>query len=216
MKPLFVSRHGVWAPEMETAKDWREWGRGTKKIPLSRQSPDLDFLTAPALKPLKRRLSQLSKMTLRVVRDALPIDPRTKLGFLSFRGEISRQYDINRMVITEEDLSPAAFSLSVFNTPPAAASIAFGLMAGYSALYPAQDRFADGFLTACAGVLAGGDEEVLVVYGDECCPGEYAGLCEAEPLAFAALINAGGNGRELSPADWSSPRRFLARLYDGP
>ncbi|MDR2494906.1 MAG: beta-ketoacyl synthase chain length factor [Spirochaetaceae bacterium] len=215
MRPLVVSRYALWAPDMESPQDWREYVRGARKIPLSRQGPGLDFITAPAFKPLKRRLSQLSKMTLRVVRDVLPVDPRTKLTFLSFRGEVNRQYEINRMLLTEEALSPAAFSLSVFNTPAAAASIAFGLTAGYSALYPAHDRFGAGFLAACAGVLSGAEEEALVVYGDECCPVEYAGLCAEEPLAFAALIRGAGRGAALAPEDWSSPRRFLARLCDG-
>jgi hypothetical protein len=111
--------------------------------------------------------------------------------FVSFRGEITQQFKINRMLIEEGDLSPAAFSQSVFNPPPALAAIALGLKAGYSAVYPASDRFVTGFQAAVAPLYSGKAEMVVFVYADELCPPEYCDLCPQpnKALAFAVLLS---------------------------
>jgi hypothetical protein len=107
---------------------------------------------------------------------------------VSLRGEIAQQFKINKMLAEEGELSPAAFSHSVFNTPPAAAAIALDLRAGNSALYPRN--FMDGFLAAAAPVLAGAAGLSALVYADERCPEEYGSLRpgQDEALAFAALL----------------------------
>lgn len=226
---LYVSRFASWAPSLAGKDQWLEWATGNRQIGLSGEGPGLDFpeprwqgLTPGEVKMFKRRLSQVSKMTVQVVHELLPVREDTGMVFLSFRGEIARQYKINRMLIEEGDISPAAFSLSVFNTPAAAASIAFNLTAGYSAIYPAGDRFADGFLIGAAPVLCGDREEILLVYADERCPPEYGGLCPLnhEPLAFGIILT--GKQEETSipvplipetlPA-LESPREFLKYLY---
>jgi hypothetical protein len=220
---LFVSRFAAWAPGLSGPEDWKAWALGRREIQRTRDGPALEYTT-----PLfRRRLSQISRMTVQVLRDLLPLGESVKTVFLSFRGEVSRQFEINRMLIQEGDLTPAAFSLSVFNTPPALAAIALGLTAGYSALYPGQNRFDEGFLAAAAPVLSGAEEETAFVYADELCPPEYAGLCPAgnEPLAFAALLSlreegvhvpvprAGAPEHPDVPEPLKSPGEFLKYLY---
>jgi hypothetical protein len=109
--------------------------------------------------------------------------------FLSFRGELSRQYKINKMQIEDRALMPAAFSLSVFNAPPALASMALGLKGGYTALYPGSNAFSAG-LNAAKAILTGPTEELIFVYADEEIPEEYAGLLSDNPppLAFGLLL----------------------------
>jgi hypothetical protein len=94
------------------------------------------------------------------------------------------------MLIDEGDLTPAAFSLSVFNTPPALAASALNLTAGYTAVYPGGDTFASGLKTAAAVLEGGAASAALLVYADELCPAEYGDLAPAEnePFAFAALL----------------------------
>jgi hypothetical protein len=182
-------------------------------------------------------------MTIQVIGDLLPIGETTKIVFLSFRGEITRQFKINKMIIEEHSLMPAAFSHSVFNAPPALAAIALNLRAGYTAIYPgtagtsgdagtaaagkaaaagqaAADagRFASGFLAAAAPILCGAAEKILLVYADELCPPEYGGLCPPvnEALAFAAelsLKQGAGAVPVQHPYRPGSPHDFLKYLY---
>ena len=75
----------------------------------------------------RRRLSQLTRMTIEVVHDLVSSEPenaKLKLVFGSFRGEIARQLKINKGLVEDAGVLPAPFSLSVFNTPPAATTIA--------------------------------------------------------------------------------------------
>ena len=214
--PLYIPRFASWAPGLSGPADWQEWARGNRNIQATNDSPGLTFTT-----PLfRRRLSQLSRMTIQVIHDLLPAGASsfgedTKIVFVSFRGEIAQQFKINRMLIEAGDIPPAAFSLSVFNTPPALAAIALNLTAGYSAVYPAEDRFDTGFLAAAAPILCGDAEETVFVYADELVPREYGSLCPPcnEPLAFAALLSRSPEGLTVPAAAMESPHTFLKYLY---
>jgi hypothetical protein len=163
-------------------------------------------------------------MTIRVLHDLMPIAGDTKIVFLSFRGEAAQQLRINTMVIEDRALMPAAFYFSVFNAPPALAAMALHLTAGYSAVYPGEDRFYSGFLAAAAPVLSGAQEETALVYADELVPEAYRGLLKRDlpPLAFAALLSRkpggiplafppqGGTDAPESPQGFlNSPEKFL-------
>ncbi|MDR3336784.1 MAG: beta-ketoacyl synthase chain length factor [Treponema sp.] len=217
---VYVSRFTAWAPGFTGAENWKSWARGEREIPKTQESPSLEYAD-----PLfRRRLSQISRMTIQVIHDIQPIGENTKIVFVSLRGEVSQQLKINRMLIEDEDLKPAAFSLSVFNTPPALATIALQLTSGYSAVYPSGDRFDSGFLAAAAGVLSGAAGEALLVYADELCPADYGklGACRFsdlqgsyEPFAFAALLTGDGRGIPAfvngNPPE--TPGLFLKNLY---
>ncbi|MDR0710327.1 MAG: beta-ketoacyl synthase chain length factor, partial [Spirochaetaceae bacterium] len=116
----YVARFAAWAPGFTGIEDWKAWARGERAIPQTAESPALEY-TDPLY---RRRLSQVSRMTIEVIHDVLPIEKDTRLVFVSFRGELARQFSINRMLAGDGDIKPAAFSLSVFNTPPASAAIA--------------------------------------------------------------------------------------------
>ncbi|MDR2619230.1 MAG: beta-ketoacyl synthase chain length factor [Treponema sp.] len=214
MRSLYIQRFSAWAPGVEGEAQWKDWAAGKREIAGTGENPALDFL--PPL--FYRRLSQLTRMTIKTVHDLMPLGEGTKLVFVSLRGEISAQYRINRSLIEEGEIKPALFSLSVFNTPPAQTSIALGLKAGYTALYPAG--FREGLLAAAAPILAGGAEHVALAYADEACPPEYGGLDPdlSPPLAFAALLGAepGGCSLPLSagggvsePGRLESPENFI-------
>jgi hypothetical protein len=183
---LFVTRFAAWAPGFGDLTAWDEWAEGSKAIPAVKDSPDLAF-TEPMF---RRRLSQISRMTIQVLHDLLPLKEDTKVVFLSFRGEITQQFKINKMIIEDQSVLPAAFSLSVFNTPPALAAMALGLTAGYTAAYPANG-FRSALLTAAAPVLSGSAQETALVYADELCPPEYGDFRPADdtPLAFGAVLS---------------------------
>jgi hypothetical protein len=181
-----VSRYVFWPP-----KDGSE------------TEPDISF-TDPRF---RRRLSLLSRMTINVIHKLAA--PDVPLVFASFRGELAQQLKINRMLIEDGGLLPAAFSLSVFNAPPALASIALGLKAPYTAVCPARRRFSSAVKTAFAAASAA-QSQVILVYADEGAVGEYAALAGGETaLAFAALLSPGGN---IAAESAETPQAFLAAL----
>ena len=218
----YITRVSAWAPGIENSGDWDQWARGERGIAggdgQGTQAPALTFTDSM----FRRRLSQISKMTIQVVHDLLPVGENTKIFFISFRGELSRQYQINKMLIEEKSLMPAAFSLSVFNAPAALATMALGLKGGYSALYPGNNSFAAG-LAAAEAAFASNTEELVLVYADERAPPEYSGLLTENPdcLAFGLLLTRapqpGGECRLSVPLSTlnegkDSPSEFLKLL----
>ena len=186
---IYITRLSAWAPGITSPGEWDEWAADKRSISREAKGPDISFTDSM----FRRRLSQISKMTIQVAHDLLPLGDDTKIFFISFRGEISKQYQINKMLIEEKELSPAAFSLSVFNAPVALATMALGLKGGYSALYPAENSFATGMKAAQAAILCGSAEEIAVIYADEQVPPEYSCFFTAPslppPAAFALLLS---------------------------
>ncbi len=185
------------------------------------QPPADDLSASPKLEwteaIFRRRLSQLTKMTVQVARDIFEksdADKKTKIVFLSFRGELEREFKVNKTLIQEESILPAAFSLSVFNAAIAQATIALGLKGGYSCVFPSGADFASGFLAAAAPVLAGTEENIVFIYADENVPDYYKEFLKGpnEPLALAALLSSqkGQNGIECDLKNIPrSPQEFI-------
>jgi len=167
----------------------------------------------------KRRLSQVSRMTIQVMHDLIEKVPEAKnckVVFASFRGELSRQLKINKGLVEDAEVMPANFSISVFNTPPAAATIVCGIKAGYTAVYPSEDNFNDALVAAAAPVLAGSEEKVIFVYADENIIDEYKPVYRGGeipgPLAFACVVSK-DQGTEINLSEkFANPEEFLASL----
>ena len=175
---LYVSNIHTWKASSENPKE----------------KPKLEF--ADSL--FKRRLSQITRITIQVVHDLLEEVPEAKdckQVFVSFRGEIEREFTINQGIIEDTEILPAGFSLSVFNTPIAAASLCLGLKSGYSVIYPSKNDFVTGFTGAAAPIFAGSEEKVIFVYADEYVPdcyGEHQPK-ENNPVAFACILSSQKN-----------------------
>ena len=192
MKSCFISDVTAWAPGIgDDLQKWNEWKEGKISIEQTKESPKLEY-TDPLF---RRRLSQITKMTVHVVHNLLEktnVDKNTKIVFVSLRGEIEREFTINKSLIEDNMILPAAFSLSVFNTPVSSATIAFGLTGGYSVIYPSKNNFADAFKSAVAPVLAGTENQIIFVYADELVPECYGDKRPEEniPCAFSFLVSA--------------------------
>lgn len=174
MKDFFVSNVHKWQPLKENPKE----------------KPKLEF--ADSL--FKRRLSQITRMTIQVLHDLLIEAPNAKdykQVFVSFRGEIEREFTINKGIIEDSEILPAGFSLSVFNTPIASATLCLGLKAGYSVIYPSKNNFYASLSGAASPILCGSEENVILVYADEYVPEQYGFLLpkDNEPLAFACILS---------------------------
>jgi len=208
---VYISRFSAWAPGVENTNEWEEWALGKREITLGPKSPELSF-TEPMF---RRRLSQISKMTIQVVHDLLPVAEDTKMLFLSFRGELSHQYKINKTFINDNDIMPAGFSLSVFNAPVALASIAFSLKGGYSAIFPGENSLGAGLSLAEAAFLNGESEELIFIYADEVIPNEYKDILPGTHLPFAFGFVLSGKLSDLSVTS-SIPFSALKEGIDTP
>ena len=215
---LYITRFSAWALGIEGVAEWNEWAMGRRQMSSGREAPDIAFTDSM----FRRRLSQISKMTIQVVHSLLPLNNHTKMLFLSLRGEISMQYKINKMQIEEGALMPAAFSLSVFNAPAALATMALGLKGGYSAVYPGGNSISSALITAKAAAeaafITGKAEELVVVYADEDLPPEYSSLMPEchPPLAFSFVLSnkpeAGAISLSSMNLGMDSPADFLKSL----
>lgn len=219
MKNFYISNITAWAPGLsDDEKLWSDWANDKIQIEQIKESPKLEY-TDPLF---RRRLSQITKMTVHVVHNLLDkshVDKETKIVFISLRGEIEREFTINKGLIEDGMILPAGFSLSVFNTPISSATLAFGLKGGYSVIYPSRNNFADAFKTAVAPVLAGTEKEIILVYADELVPDSYGNIRPKEniPCAFACIVSAEVKNNCISFDDFStvteSPVEFLKYLY---
>jgi len=218
MKNFYLSSVSAWAPGLgDDEKLWKEWADENIQIEQIKESPKLEYTDAM----FRRRLSQITKMTVHVVHKLLEtsrINKETKIVYLSFRGEIEREFTINKSLIQDGVILPAAFSLSVFNTPISSATLAFGMKGGYSVIFPSKSNFADGFKTAVAPVLAGTEKEIIFVYSDELVPEAYGDIRPSEniPLAFACVVSSEKKDNCIAFEDFSnlteSPSDFLRYL----
>lgn len=218
MRNFYISDITAWAPGLESDEHlWKEWAEGKASIIQSTDSPKLEY-TSPLF---RRRLSQITKMTVHVIHNLLKktnIDKETKIVFMSLRGEISRTLSVTKDLVQENMILPAGFSLSVFNTPVSSATLAFGLKGGYSVIYPSRNDFSQAIKAAAAPVLAGIEKEIILVYADELVPDAYGDKRPEEnlPMAFACIVSAEKKPSCLTledfPATGKSPSEFLRLL----
>ncbi|MCR5218050.1 beta-ketoacyl synthase chain length factor [Treponema sp.] len=179
-------------------------------------SPKLEF-TSPLF---RRRLSQLTKMIVQVIHDVTQAEGITdiKQVFISKRGDISREFSINEQLINDGEILPAGFSLSVFNTPVAQASLALKLKSGYSVIFPSQGNIYQALQASLAPVICGDEKEILIAYGDEYIQEEYGTLRpeDNQALAFAFIASAekkeGWTPIEVSSLKDLSPVEILEKL----
>lgn len=217
---LFSSSTSAWAPGVSTPSNtpdrWQLYKEGAIDIANDAAAPKLEFTDAL----FRRRLSQLTKMTIQVLHDVLARCPDcagSKVAFVSLRGEIARELSVNKMLFEDQAILPAAFSLSVFNAAPAAATIALGLHAGYSAIFPSQGNFRAALLAACAPVCSREVDKLLLAYADEKIPDCYAPFAprDSRPLSFATVLSAqeGEGSVELDTDSLpSTPETFLRMI----
>jgi hypothetical protein len=211
---LYIKRFYAWAVGIESPDEWNEWAQGKRAMVCDSKAPEIAFTDSM----FRRRLSQISKMTIQVVHGLLPVEEDTKMVFVSFRGELAKQLKVTQMVIEDKSIMPAAFSFSVFNAPIALASMALGLKGGYSAIYPGNNSFAAGLVTAEAALVTGTKDQLLFVYADEARPVEYTVLVPENPppFAFGLLLDRKPSSGSVSLASLDtgkdSPGDFLKSL----
>ena len=147
--------------------------------------PDVSFV--PML--TRRRLSYISRMVV-LVSDQVSRDNEgnkltpSKVTFASQFGEISQQLKISQTLLDTGMVSPAHFSLSVFNASIANASILETNTAGYSAVFSGKDAFTTGLTDCIAALESECADTRTFIFADELIPETYA------PVAGVPYPNA--------------------------
>ena len=97
---FYISEPYLFAPGLESKGDFKLWAENKQDMSLEKTAPSLSYTDAL----FRRRLSQLSKMTVEVVHNLIEttnIGNNTKIVFVSFRGEIDPEFKLNKSIIED-------------------------------------------------------------------------------------------------------------------
>jgi hypothetical protein len=201
-----VARWAIWEPV-------RSEGPGA--------TPDVGFIEPM----LRRRLSSLARMSLRVAQDCAHDKNDVRLVYASEHGELVRTTSMLQDLAAGEALSPTAFSLSVLNATAGIFSILQGSTAPTTAVSAAAESFGYGLLEACLQLASAPDVPVLLVYADEPAPEIYGLVEDGERSrhAVAILLESGAalnidccrTGADMPRSSGSQSRAFLRSLATG-
>ncbi len=138
---------------------------------------------------MRRRLSTLSKVALKVAHDCVAQD-EVRVVFASRHGELRRTTDILRTISAGEPVSPTAFSLSVLNAMTGVFGIARGDRSAASAISAGAETLGYALLEAYAQYATQPGSPVLLVYADEPADPAYGTIeDEVQGGAIAILLN---------------------------
>jgi hypothetical protein len=144
------------------------WDAGVSGEPAG-SSPDVSFVEPL----LRRRLSSLTRMTLRVAYDCAHDLPAVRFVYASRHGELARTTTMLEALSNKEALSPAVFSMSVLNASTGLFSMLEKNTAPATAISAGTATFAYGLLEACMQLKDHPEQSVLYVYADEPLPAVY-------------------------------------------
>jgi len=168
---LTINHWAAWMPGITTGDDWLQWAVDEKHPTKECELPKVSEM--PPM--LRRRLSPLGKIALYSAFSAV-IDAQNKSVasiFCSRHGDLQRTVSLLKDLSYQQPLSPAHFSLSVYNAIPGLMSIARKDNGSITALACGQHDIANVFLEAKGIMDEQGISEVLCVIYDEPIPDIY-------------------------------------------
>ncbi|AUT58795.1 beta-ketoacyl synthase chain length factor [Paraburkholderia sp. SIMBA_049] len=155
-------------------------------------APDIGFIEPM----VRRRLSTLSRIALKVAHDCAADRPNVRIVFASRHGELRRTTDILRNISAGEPVSPTAFSLSVLNAMTGVFGISRGDRTAASALSAGAETLGYALLEAHAQYATDTSTPVLLVYADEPADPGYGTIDEeVQGGAVAILLDEAPAGR---------------------
>jgi Beta-ketoacyl synthase, N-terminal domain len=162
---------------------WAAWSAAEDGV------PDLAFVDLM----LRRRLSALSKMAMKVAHECAGDLAQVKVLFASRHGELNRTTAILDDIVGDQPVSPTAFSLAVLNAMPGVLSIARHDRSASAALSAGEQTLGYALLEAYAQYRDEPGVPVLVVYAHEPAGDRYGPVADdLERGALALLIDANG------------------------
>ena len=161
----------------------------------SEDSQDVDVSFVPMM--LRRRCSQLTKMCFSASHQCIPEDADVPVISVSKYGEIQRQYAISKKIIETKEVSPTAFSLSVFNTAIALLGISLKNHASAQAFSTMSHQLEAGLIHALSFLENHTEQEkLLLLVGEERLPDAYQKISTEQNIPFVAafLLSLHGKG----------------------
>jgi len=142
---------------------------------------------------LRRRISSLGKMGLKVAHDCVTSAGDVRLVFASRHGELRRTTEILHDLVHGRPISPTAFSLSVLNAMAGVFGIVRHDRSATIAVSAGAETLSYGLLEAYAQFASNPTEPVLFVYAHEARDPIFGPLDETgtAPLAVAILLEQG-------------------------
>ncbi len=167
---------------------------------------------------VRRRLSTLSRIALKVAHDCAADQPNVRIVFASRHGELRRTTDILRNISAGEPVSPTAFSLSVLNAMTGVFGISRGDRTAASALSAGAETLGYALLEAHAQYATNPSTPVLLVYADEPADPGYGTIEEeVQGGAVAILLDEAAAGRlscsRTAVADGNAPPEGAGTLF---
>ncbi|MBX9902043.1 MAG: beta-ketoacyl synthase chain length factor [Burkholderiaceae bacterium] len=181
-----IDRWAAWSPNFTKQTDWLRWFASPS--PISQSYDAMPALTEmPAM--MRRRVERLGRMALQTAYWGIADSPSCPIVFASRYGDISRSVEMLRQLAEQEPMSPTSFSLSVHNAIGALFSISRDDVNAYTAIAAGEETVEAAF-TEALGLLADGENAVLVVYYEEPLPELFKHFSEQPnfPRAWACRL----------------------------
>jgi Beta-ketoacyl synthase, N-terminal domain len=185
---LVVEAWSAWAPGRETRAAWRVWAGASDDEAEASAAPGVQI---PML--LRRRATPFGQ---KIVASAAACGDALRSAryiLASRHGEFGRMIGILRALDAGELPSPAEFSMVVHHALTGLLSIGADNTRGHTALAAGLDSFGFGLMEAVCCLAERPDEPVLLLYGDEPLPGEYAAFGDDDvglPVVVALALRA--------------------------
>jgi hypothetical protein len=205
--------NNVFPPLIAPIARWSVWESGVSPQGMP-TSPDVGFVEPL----LRRRLSALARMTLRVAYDCAQELPTARLVYASRHGELARTTTMLESIAAGQTLSPTLFSMSVLNASSGLFSMLQKNVAPATAISAGCSSFGYGLLEACLQLADDPRQPVLYVYADEPAPHVY-GLDErpgSGAHAVGLLLQSTARTRvrcTLSNADCAPSAEVQSRAF---
>jgi hypothetical protein len=162
----------------------------------------------------RRRLSTTVQLALTVYNRCNPEGDPLPTVFASRYGEYHRTFGILEDIVSRQPVSPAAFSVSVHNTPSGVTGIATGNSRPSSTVAANGSTIEAGFLEA-ALQQAEHDEDLLFIYVDEPLPERYRAFRGPRDEASALGLWLTGSADRRLNLTWKSSSDPTGRGTDG-
>jgi len=172
---------------------------------------DISFLA----RQHRRRLSKTVQLALTAYHQCNPDSEPLRTVFASRYGEYTRTFGILEDIAQGSASSPAAFSVSVHNTPSAIVGIATASQAPSSTVSSNASTVEAGFLEAVLQQGDPGSGEIIFIYVDEPLPELYRAFRRPQETACALGLRLGDRGGQDLRLAWRAKTGTRTRYAHG-
>jgi hypothetical protein len=178
----------AWTAGRETRKSWQDWASPRQDVAADESGSGSALPAA-----LRRRITPIGQKVLQAGLACAGQAPEPFYVFASRHGEMARTLSVLTSMTSQNEVSPADFSLAVHNALAGLLSIHMRNTLGHTALASGPDTFAYGFMEALASLHEEPGRPVLYCYGDAPLPGPYAEFSHTDnglPIVVALLLRS--------------------------